>query len=225
MPAYAFEKLLNLVGDEFDMEFKSLQDLYTEQEGDPVEKLRMLAQQERVNNPSTILKGSGQTNMLAPGRMYMFQYDPVNKKKLDYWDKFPVGIIMNVNKKKGYFSMINFHYLPPVFRAEMMDAMYPFVEFPQIESQDDITQSMRTHVDTNRIDFDFMRKRLNMTGVFPAWKRYRIKNVIGNYLYIPPIGWDTIIMLPVEKFQGSSINRIWNDSRQKRKREAAKRQG
>ena len=53
--------------------------------------------------------------------------------------------------------------------------------------------------------------------MFPAWKRYRIKNVIGNYLFIPPIGWDTIIMLPVEKFQGSSINRIWNESRQKRK--------
>ena len=223
MPAYAFEKLLNLVGDEFDMEFKSLQDLYTEQEGDPVEKLRQLAQGERVNNPSQILRGAGQTNILSPGRMYMFQYNPAFKNKLQYWDKFPVGIVMSVNAKKGYFSMINFHYLPPVFRAELMDAFYPYVEFPGVESQDDMTQSMRTHVDTNRLDYNFMKKRLNMTGMFPAWKRYRIKNVIGNYLFIPPIGWDTIIMLPVEKFQGSSINRIWNESRQKRKQQAAKR--
>ena len=37
MPAYFFEKILNLVGDEFDMDFKSMKDLYTEQEGDPVE--------------------------------------------------------------------------------------------------------------------------------------------------------------------------------------------
>ena len=28
MPAYFFDKLLNLVGDEFDMEFKSMKDLY-----------------------------------------------------------------------------------------------------------------------------------------------------------------------------------------------------
>ena len=71
MPAYFFEKILNLVGDEFDMEFKSMKDLYMEQEGDPVEKLRQLAEEERVANPNTILAGAGRTKLLRPGRMYM----------------------------------------------------------------------------------------------------------------------------------------------------------
>ena len=82
MPAYFFDKLLNLVGDEFDMEFKSMRDLYLEQEGDPVERLRKMAEEERVTNPSTILSGAGRTKLLRPGRMYMFKYMPKMKAHL-----------------------------------------------------------------------------------------------------------------------------------------------
>jgi|TARA_R100000081_G_C4815783_1_gene174919 hypothetical protein len=220
MPAYFFDKLLNLVGDEFDFEFKSLQDLYTQQEGDPVEKLRELAEAERLANPNTILSGAGRTKLLRPGRMYMFKYIPKMKSQLPYWDMFPVGIVMNTYPDKGYFSMLNFHYLPPILRAELMDAIYPFVIFPNVE-QKDIGSSMRARVNTDRVDFDFMKKRLNMRGMIPAWKRYDYKQVVGNYLYIPPIGWDTIMMLPVERMRKSGINKVWNNSmlerRQRRK--------
>ena len=211
MPAYFFEKILNLVGDEFDMEFKSMKDLYTEQEGDPVEKLRQLAEEERVSNPSTILSGAGRTKLLRPGRMYMFKYMPKMKSQLPYWDMFPVGLVMNAYPDKGYFSMINFHYLPPILRAELMDAIYPFVIFPNVETQD-IGSSMRARVNTDRVDFEFMKKRINMRGVIPAWKRYDYKQVVGNYLYVPPVGWDTIVMLPVERMRGSGINRVWQNS-------------
>ena len=220
MPAYFFEKVLNLVGDQFDMEFKSLKDLYTQQEGDPVEKLRELAEAERTSNPNTILSGAGRTKRLLPGRMYMFKYMPKMKAQLPYWDMFPVGLVMNVYPEKGYFSMINFHYLPPILRAELMDAIYPFVIFPGVETTD-IGNSIRARVNTDRVDFSFMKKRINMRGVIPAWKRYDYKQVIGNYLYVPPIGWDTIVMLPVEKMRGSGINRVWQNSqierRQRRK--------
>ena len=46
MPAYAFEKLINLTADEFDMKFKSMKDLYTKEQGDPIEYLREMAQEE-----------------------------------------------------------------------------------------------------------------------------------------------------------------------------------
>ena len=161
MPAYFFDKLLNLVGDEFEMEFKSMRDLYLEQEGDPVEKLRELAEAERVNNPNTILSGAGRTKLLRPGRMYMFKYMPKMKAQLPYWDMFPVGIVMNAYPDKGYFSMINFHYLPPILRAELMDAIYPFVIFPNVQTKE-IGSSMRARVNTDRVDFEFMKKRINV---------------------------------------------------------------
>ena len=43
MPAYFFDKLVNLVGDDFDMEFKSMKDLYEKEQGDPVERLRAVS--------------------------------------------------------------------------------------------------------------------------------------------------------------------------------------
>ena len=216
MPAYFFEKVLSLVGDEFDMEFKSLQDLYMKEEGDPVEKLRELAEAERTTNPNTILAGAGRTKLLRPGRMYMFKYMPKMAKQLPYWDMFPVGLVMNTYPEKGYFSMINFHYLPPILRAELMDSLYPFVIFPGVE-QKDIGSSMRTRLNTDRVDWNFMKKRLQMRGVVPAWKRYDYKQVVGNYLYIPPIGWDTIVMLPVERMRKSGINKVWQNSQLERR--------
>ena len=74
MPAYFFDKLINLVGDEFDMEFKSMKDLYQKEQGDPVERLRELAEEERTTNPQQILSGAGRTRRLMEGRMYMFKY-------------------------------------------------------------------------------------------------------------------------------------------------------
>ena len=50
MPAYFFDKLVGLVGDEFDMEFKSMKEMYDKDQGDPVERLREMAQEERDAN-------------------------------------------------------------------------------------------------------------------------------------------------------------------------------
>ena len=64
MPAYFFDKLVGLVGDEFDIEFKSMKEMYEKDQGDPVERLREMAQEERDANPTTILSGAGRTRRL-----------------------------------------------------------------------------------------------------------------------------------------------------------------
>ena len=46
----------------------------------------------------------------------------------------------------------------------------------------------------------------------PMWKRYNMKAVIGNYMYVPPIAWDTVMMLPVQRFRKAGINKVWRDS-------------
>ena len=148
------------------------------------------------------------------GGMFMYFYDPKHKKKLPYYDRFPMGFVVDVQKDN--FLMMNFHYLPPILRAELMDAIYPFVIFPNVETQD-IGSSMRARVNTDRVDFEFMKKRINMRGVIPAWKRYDYKQVVGNYLYVPPVGWDTIVMLPLAMPRKSGINRIWMDSQMERR--------
>ena len=51
-----------------------------------------------------------------------------------------------------------------------------------------------------------------MRSFLPCWKRYDYKRVVGQFLYVPPIGWDTILMLPLARFRKSGINRVWMDS-------------
>ena len=76
MPAYAFDKVLGLTADNFDMEFKSMRDLYVKENGDPIVYLRELAEETVRTNPQKLLAGSGGTKRLLPGRLYMFKYNP-----------------------------------------------------------------------------------------------------------------------------------------------------
>ena len=74
MPAYFFEDLVHLTGQEFDTKFKSMSQMYNMEQGDPVERLREMAAEASENAPSTILSGAGKTRRLMPGRFYFFKY-------------------------------------------------------------------------------------------------------------------------------------------------------
>ena len=216
MPAYFFEDLVHLTGEEFDQKFKSMQDLYKKEEGDPVIRLREMAEAEREAKPGSILNSAGRTRRLLPGRFYMFKYLPKMRNQLPYYDMFPVGLVMGVNRDKGYFSMLNFHYMPPLYRAELMDAIYPFTIFPNVQAKD-IGTSIRARVNVQRMNYKFMKKRMNMRSFLPMWHRYDFKRVVGSFLYVPPLGWDTITMLPLATPRKSGINRIWMDSQMERR--------
>lgn len=218
MPGYAFETLIKFTEDEFDMKFKSMKDLYLKEEGDPIKYLRELAEQETQQRPEKILQGAGRTKRLMPGRFYMMKYMPKNRNKKDilpYYDMFPVILVMNMYDT--YFSGLNFHYIPPMYRAEIMDELYKFVIAPEVKSKE-IGTSIRARVNTNRVTYDFMKSRFSLRSFKPLWKRYDYKQVVGPYLYIPPIGWDAITMMPVHRFRGTGINRVWRDSLEERRR-------
>lgn len=217
MPAYAFKRVLKMTEDNFDMEFKSMRDLYVKENGDPIEYLREIAQEEVNKRPQKVLQGAGRTKRLLPGRFYMFKYNPVGKgtERLPYYDMFPVVLVINVYDK--YFQGINFHYLPPIYRADLMDQLYRFVIAPDVQSKD-IGSSIRARLNTNRVDYGFMSKRFNLRSFKPMFKRYRKSNVVGPYLYVPPIGWDAVMMMPLQRFRGAGINRVYKDSLEKRRR-------
>ena len=56
------------------------------------------------------------------GSMQMFFYDPKHKETLPYYDRFPpLSIILK--PAKGGFLGLNLHYLPPILRAQFLDAL------------------------------------------------------------------------------------------------------
>ena len=101
MPAYFFEELVHLTGEEFDTKFKSMQSMYKTEQGDPVERLREMAAETSDEAPSTILSGAGKTRRLMEGRFYFFKYLPKMRNELPYYDMFPAGMCTGINREKG----------------------------------------------------------------------------------------------------------------------------
>tara|TARA_B100000575_G_scaffold51389_1_gene38089 strand:+ start:4382 stop:5044 length:663 start_codon:yes stop_codon:yes gene_type:complete len=211
MPAYFFQRAIKMTGEEFDFEFKSMREMYKKFEGDPIKRLRELGEEEAKNSPNQLLQSAGRTKRLLPGRMYMFNYrNPISKATANYYDMYPVVLVMNVYQQKDYFQGLNFHYLPPLYRAELMDQLFQYVMNSGTEG-DELSTTIRAKLEP-RIDYEFMKKRRNLMSFKPLFKRYNMNNVIGQYLYVPPKAWDFIMMMPLARFRKAGINRVYRDS-------------
>lgn len=210
MPAYLFQKYVQMTEAEFGMEFKSLSS-FRNNNSEPLDWMR--DQISEITNPQQfrpqdVLAGAGKTKRLLPGRMYLMRYNPAGKQELPYYDTFPLIFVMEVGE--DYFVGLNLHYIPPYYRALFMDTLYSYVVNP--DSQGEMMSSTLTTRISPRVDFSFMSKRESMRTFKPMWKKYRYDKVIGSFLYIPPVAWDTVMMLPLQRFRKAGINRVYRDS-------------
>ena len=217
MPAYFFQRAIKMTSDEFDFEFKSMKEMYTKFQGDPIQRIRELGEEEAKSNPTQLLQSAGKTKRLLPGRLYMFNYrNPISKTTADYYDMFPVVLVTNVYEQKSYFSGLNFHYLPEMYRAELMDELFKYMINPGTPG-DDLSTSIRGKM-APRVNYEFMKKRRNLMSFKPLYRRYNMDRVIGQYLYIPPKAWDFIMMMPLARFRKAGINKIYRDSMTERRK-------
>jgi len=143
-------------------------------------------------------------NKIVPtdiGRMYHFFYDPKHKDTLPYYDRFPLIFVMD-RYKDGFLGM-NLHYLPPVFRARLMDRLY------SITRNDAIRQSEKL-----RLSYGLLNAASKFNYFRPCIKRYLNNHVRSRFLYIPAEEWDIALMLPTERFRKSKKAAVWRDSKQ-----------
>ena len=144
--------------------------------------------------------GNRVKNILEPGMMYTFAYDPKYKDTLPYYDRFP--LIFPINKTKGGFMGINFHYLPPTMRAQLMDALYK------------ITNNKR-YDETTRLglSYDLLNSAAKFRFFKPALKQYLNKQMKSRFIYINPTEWDIALFLPLAQFEKASKQQVYADSR------------
>ncbi len=154
-------------------------------------------------NPSRMISGnrSDLTNRLLPGRMYMFQYDPKMKTKLPYYDTFPLIFVLE-SERNGFLGL-NMHYLPPILRARLMDALYD-----RVISEN--SQDIQTKV---RVTYSILKGASQLRFYKPCIKRYLYSQTRSRFLYINPDKWDIALMLPSARFQKANINKVYRDSR------------
>jgi len=133
------------------------------------------------------------------GSMNMFFYDPKHKDTLPYYDRFPLSVI--VGPAEGGFYGLNLHYLPPVLRAKMLDALM------------DITNNKK-YDDSTRFELSY--KVLTATAKLrffkPCYKHYLFAHVKSRLARVSAPEWEIATFLPTADFEGNR-SKVYSDSR------------
>lgn len=159
----------------------------------------------RVNNAQIMKDKERLTNRMnraSIGRMFMFYYDAKTKDDLPYWDQFP--LVFPIQLYPDGFLGINLHYISPLLRAKLMNALY-------------LTINNKKYDDTTklRISYEILNNASRFKYFKPCVKRYLFSNVRSRYYYVKPNEWDMALMLPTERFVGESKQKVFADSTQK----------
>lgn len=134
----------------------------------------------------------------------MFFYDAKHKKTLPYWDKFPLVFPLDfwqANDGTNRMLGINLHYLPPVFRAKLMDALYTTANNKKFDKTTQL-----------RISYQILKSASKFRYFKPCVKEYILERVASPFMYVNPKRWDMALLLPTERFQKKSKQYVWNDS-------------
>ena len=134
------------------------------------------------------------------GSMIMFFYDAKGKKTLPYYDAFPLVVV--VGPAPGGFYGLNLHYLPPILRAKMLDALM------------DIATSKKSPNAKFDISYNTLQSFSKLRYYKPCFKHY-----LGGYLksgisMVPAPEWEIATFLPVAQFK-KVVNplEVYRDSR------------
>ena len=165
--------------------------------------LRQKAAEVRSVNPkATITQGPVLTNRIITGEMYLFAYDPKTKDDLPYYDRFP--LVFPFRRVTGGFYGINMHYLPPLLRAKLMDALYDTI------NNDKMDETTRL-----RINYRILQSAAKFRFFEPCVKHYLNNHVKSRFLKVDPTQWDVALFLPLERFAKANKLRVYADSKKK----------
>ena len=131
------------------------------------------------------------------GRLNMFFYDPKHKKKLPYYDTFP--LVLPIERYPDGFLGINFHYLPIPLRVRLLDRL---VDFSNNEEFDE----------TTTIDADYARLK-NINLIKPTIHRYLAGQTKSDFRRIDADEFTVAVLLPVQRFKKASVREVLKDSR------------
>lgn len=165
--------------------------------------LRQKAAEVRTVSPrTTIAQGPLLTSRIITGNMYLFAYDPKTKDDLPYYDRFP--LVFPFRRVSDGFYGINMHYLPPLLRAKLMDALYDTV------NNDKMDETTRL-----RINYRILQSAAKFRFFEPCVKHYLNNHVKSRFLQVDPKQWDVALFLPLERFAKASKLKVYADSKKK----------
>lgn len=175
-------------------------------ERESVDWFRKQAQKVRNLNGQTVITGNTQPfkriekiSANSIGKMYMFMYDPKWKDTLPFYDIYP--LIFPIEYYSDGFLGINFHYLPPFYRAKLMDALMNLMNNNKYNKTTKL-----------KISYQILKASSRFRYFKPCVKRYLFSHVKTPFLYIAPDEWNIALLLPTQSFQKKSSAQVYKDS-------------
>jgi hypothetical protein len=157
-----------------------------------------------IKNPGVIPRGISretyrQTSGFRLGGMYCFYYDPKTKDKLEYYDRFPMVLVLD--RYTDGFLGLNLHYLPFQYRIAFLGKLMKFAEM------DDAGEIQRL-----RVTYDILTASKSLKAFKPCLKRYLTGHIQSKILAIQSNEWDIAAFLPIQQFKKASAAKVWQES-------------
>lgn len=122
------------------------------------------------------------------GQMYLYTYDAKTKKMLPYWDRYP--LVFPIEPYGDGFLGINLHYLPPVGRVRLMNALKSIASN---NKYDDTTKLI--------ISYDVLKSySRKFIGYKVCVKRYLFTRVRSKFHKVDAEDWDKVSLLPLQSW-------------------------
>jgi hypothetical protein len=127
----------------------------------------------------------------------MFIYDPKWKKKLPYYDTFP--LVLPLEKYTDGFLGINMHYLPIPLRVKLLDRLVDYSNNTRFD------ESTKLIVDYNKLR--------NIKLIKPTIHRYLAGHTKSQFRRIDADEFTVATLLPVQRFKKASAGAVWAESK------------
>jgi len=144
-----------------------------------------------------LIRDGKRNNKPFYGRLNMFFYDPKFKKKLPYYDTFP--LVLPLETYSDGFLGVNLHYLPIPLRIKLLDRL---VDYSNNTAFD---ESTRLVVNYSRL------KKIKL--IQPTIHKYLAGHVKSQFRRIDADEFTIATLLPVQRFKKATAKAVWSDSR------------
>jgi hypothetical protein len=141
------------------------------------------------------------TTFKRPGQMFMFNYQPLTRANLEYYDTFPLVFILELHND-GFLG-INLHYLPPQLRERLF---LNLIKFSSGSFENEDTRLILRYK-------YMMTQPLIRRLITPCIKKYFYRRMDSYILKIPPSDWYIATFLPLSRFKKKHYGGVWRDSR------------
>lgn len=134
------------------------------------------------------------------GKLFMFVYDPKLKKKLPYYDRFPLIFVLEV--RGGGLLGLNMHYLPVTLRLKLFNQLIVLLNN---QNMDDETRL--------RLSYKVIKNASKYQSALSLIREYKAKYIRSKLLEVQPQDWEIVMFLPTETFRKSGKHTIWAATR------------